>query len=49
LINAFLKLNEPANSQLFRSLYNSTQLIKVEHEEHLAGMRTAIQRAGLKP
>ncbi|MEI6428885.1 MAG: PhnD/SsuA/transferrin family substrate-binding protein [Pseudanabaena sp. ELA607] len=49
LINAFLKLNEPANNQLFRSLYNSTQLVKVDHEEHLASMRVAIQRAGLKP
>jgi phosphonate transport system substrate-binding protein len=49
LINAFLKLNEPANNQLFRSLYNSTQLVKVDHESHLASMRTAIQRAGLKP
>ena len=49
LINAFLKLNEPANNQLFRSLYNSTQLVKVDHDEHLASMRTAIQRAGLKP
>lgn len=49
LINAFLKLNEPANNQLFRSLYNSTKLVKVDHEQHLASMRTAIQRAGLKP
>ena len=49
LINAFLKLNEPENNQLFRSLYNSTQLVKVDHEQHLASMRTAIQRAGLKP
>jgi phosphonate transport system substrate-binding protein len=49
LINAFLKLNEPEHNQLFRSLYNSTQLVKVEHEQHLATMRTAIERAGLKP
>ena len=49
LVNAFLKLNEPANNELFRSLYNSTQLVKVDHEAHLATMRTAIQRAGLKP
>ncbi|PZO39670.1 MAG: phosphonate ABC transporter substrate-binding protein [Pseudanabaena frigida] len=49
LITAFLKLNEPQNNQLFRSLYNSTQLVKVEHETHLASMRVAIQRAGLKP
>ena len=49
LINAFLKLNEPENKELFRSLYNSTELVKVDHEQHLATMRTAIQRAGLKP
>ena len=49
LINAFLKLNEPENSELFRSLYNSTKLVKVDHEQHLAIMRTAIERAGLKP
>ncbi len=49
LITAFLKLNEPQNNQLFRSLYNSTQLVKVDHDQHLASMRVAIQRAGLKP
>ncbi|NUN65035.1 PhnD/SsuA/transferrin family substrate-binding protein [Pseudanabaena biceps] len=49
LINAFLKLNEPANKELFLSLYNSTELVKVDHEQHLATMRTAIARAGLKP
>jgi len=49
LINAFLKMNEPANNELFRSLYNSTQLVKVDHDQHLATMKTAIQRAGLKP
>lgn len=49
LITAFLKLNEPENNELFRSLYNSTKLVKVDHETHLATMRTAIQRAGLKP
>jgi phosphonate transport system substrate-binding protein len=47
--NAFLKLNEPENNQLFRSLYNSTKLVKVDHDQHLATMRTAIARAGLKP
>ncbi|WP_434685369.1 PhnD/SsuA/transferrin family substrate-binding protein [Pseudanabaena minima] len=49
LINAFLKLNEPENKDLFRSLYNSTELVKVDHEQHLSTMRTAIARAGLKP
>jgi len=49
LITALLKLNESENNELFRSLYNSTKLVKVDHETHLASMRTAIQRAGLKP
>ncbi len=49
LVNAFLKLNEPENNELFRSLYNSTKLVKVDHDQHLASMRTAIARAGLKP
>ncbi|MDX2254703.1 MAG: PhnD/SsuA/transferrin family substrate-binding protein [Pseudanabaenaceae cyanobacterium bins.39] len=49
LIKAFLKLNEPEHNQLFRSLYNSTKLVQVDHEQHLATMRTAIERAGLKP
>jgi phosphonate transport system substrate-binding protein len=49
LIKAFLKLNEPENKALFLSLYNSTELVKVDHEQHLSTMRTAIQRAGLKP
>ncbi|MBD2177448.1 phosphate/phosphite/phosphonate ABC transporter substrate-binding protein [Pseudanabaena sp. FACHB-1998] len=49
LVTAFLKFNEPQNNELFRSLYNSTQLVKVDHETHLASMRTALQRAGLKP
>ena len=49
LINAFLKLNDSENNELFRSLYNSNKLVKVDHEQHLATMRTAIERAGLKP
>jgi phosphonate transport system substrate-binding protein len=49
IITAFLKLNESQNNELFRSLYNSTKLVKVDHETHLASMRIAIQRAGLKP
>lgn len=49
LINAFLKLNDAENKDLFRSLYNSNELVKVDHEQHLATMRTAIERAGLKP
>jgi phosphonate transport system substrate-binding protein len=49
LINAFLKLNDAENNELFRSLYNSSKLVKVDHDQHLASMKTAIERAGLKP
>jgi phosphonate transport system substrate-binding protein len=49
LITAMLKLNQPANNQLLRSLYNSTELVKVEQDKHLAPIRTALQRAGIKP
>lgn len=49
LIAAMLKLNQPANNQLLRSLYNSTELVKVDHEKHLAPIRTALQRAGMQP
>lgn len=49
IVNAFLKLNEPANNPLFRSLYNSTKLVKVDHNRHLASLRQALQRAKLDP
>ncbi|MBE9097519.1 phosphate/phosphite/phosphonate ABC transporter substrate-binding protein [Tychonema sp. LEGE 07203] len=49
LINAFMKMNEPANNQLFRSLYNSQRLVKVDHTRHLATLRQALVRAKLEP
>lgn len=49
LIAAMLKLNQPANNQLLRSLYNSTELVKVDHDKHLAPIRIAIQLAGMQP
>jgi phosphonate transport system substrate-binding protein len=49
LIAAMLKLNQPANNSLLRSLYNSTELVKVDHEKHLAPIRIALQRAGMQP
>ncbi|WP_373535510.1 phosphate/phosphite/phosphonate ABC transporter substrate-binding protein [Microcoleus sp.] len=49
LINAFMKMNEPANNQLFRSLYNSQKLVKVDHTRHLGTLRQALQRAKLEP
>ena len=49
LIAAMLKLNQPANNQLLRSLYNSTELVKVDHDQHLAPIQVALKRAGMKP
>ncbi len=49
LVNAMMKLNEPANNQMFTALYNSTELVKVDHEAHLAPMRDAMKRAGVTP
>jgi len=49
LINAFMTMNEPANNQLFRSLYNSQKLVKVDHNTHLATLRQALKRAKLEP
>lgn len=46
IINAMLKLNQPANNQLLKSLYNSNELVKVEHNSHLQPMRDALKRAG---
>ncbi|ARV61477.1 phosphonate ABC transporter substrate-binding protein [Nostocales cyanobacterium HT-58-2] len=49
LINAMLKLNEPKNNELLRSLYNSTELVKVDHTKHLAPIREALKNAGIEP
>ncbi|MCY7385918.1 MAG: phosphate/phosphite/phosphonate ABC transporter substrate-binding protein [Microcoleus sp. CAN_BIN18] len=49
VINAFMKMNEPANNQLFRSLYNSQKLVKVDHTRHLGSFRQALVRAKLEP
>jgi len=49
IINALMKLNQPANNGMFRALYNSTELRRVDHNRHLAPMRQALQRARLEP
>ncbi len=49
LIAAMLKLNQPANNQLLQSLYNSTKLVKVDHDQHLKPIRIALQNAGMQP
>ncbi|WP_017652084.1 phosphate/phosphite/phosphonate ABC transporter substrate-binding protein [Fortiea contorta] len=49
IINALLKLNQPANNQLLRNLYNSTELVRVNHNRHLAPVRDALKRVGIEP
>ncbi|WP_019502598.1 phosphate/phosphite/phosphonate ABC transporter substrate-binding protein [Pseudanabaena sp. PCC 6802] len=49
LINAFLKLNQPANNKMLKDLYNSTELVKVDHNSHLAPIRDALKLAGFEP
>ncbi|PLZ85424.1 phosphate/phosphite/phosphonate ABC transporter substrate-binding protein [Fischerella thermalis] len=49
IINAMLLLNQPQNNQLLRNLYNSTELVKIDHNQHLAPLRNALQLAGIQP
>ncbi len=49
IVAAFLKLNEPSNNAMFQSLYNSTKLVKVDHNKHVAPMQQALQRAKIDP
>ena len=49
LIVALQKLNEPANNALLSELYNSNQLVKVDHDTHLAPVKEALQKVGMEP
>ncbi|HEY9851862.1 MAG TPA: phosphate/phosphite/phosphonate ABC transporter substrate-binding protein [Leptolyngbyaceae cyanobacterium] len=49
IITSMMKLNQPANNQLLKDLYNSTELVRVNHSTHLQPMRDALQRAGIEP
>ncbi|HCF29990.1 MAG TPA: phosphonate ABC transporter substrate-binding protein, partial [Cyanobacteria bacterium UBA11049] len=49
IINAMLKLNQPENNKLLKDLYNSTELVKVNHNNHLQPIRDALARAGIQP
>lgn len=49
IINAMLLLNQPQNNQLLRNLYNSTELVKIDHNQHLAPLRSALKLAGIQP
>jgi phosphonate transport system substrate-binding protein len=49
IISALLKLNQSQNNQLLRNLYNSTELVRVDHNTHLAPVREALTRVGMTP
>ncbi|OUL30651.1 phosphonate ABC transporter substrate-binding protein [Nostoc sp. T09] len=49
IINALLKLNQSQNNPLLRNLYNSTELVRVDHNRHLAPIRDALTRVGIAP
>ncbi len=49
VINALLKMNSGSNNELLKSLYNSTELVKVDHEKHLAPMKKALASIGMEP
>lgn len=49
IVTALMKLNDSGNNQLLKDMYNSTKLVKVEHNKHLAPMREALKRAGIEP
>ncbi|MEM7554127.1 MAG: phosphate/phosphite/phosphonate ABC transporter substrate-binding protein [Cyanobacteria bacterium P01_A01_bin.84] len=43
IIQALLKLNKPENNKLLRDLYNSTELVKIDHDTHLKPIREALK------
>ncbi|MGV0029303.1 phosphate/phosphite/phosphonate ABC transporter substrate-binding protein [Phormidesmis priestleyi] len=49
IIAALQKLNEPANNALLTGLYNSNELVKVDHDTHLAPVKEALQKVGMEP
>lgn len=49
IINALLKLNKSQNNKLLSDLYNSTELVRINHDRHLATIRDALQIAGIEP
>jgi phosphonate transport system substrate-binding protein len=49
IINALLKLNKSENNQMLRKLYNSTELVRVDHNRHLSPVKDALGRIGIAP
>lgn len=49
IINALQKLNKPENNEMLKSLYNSTELVRVDHNRHLKPVREALKNVGMEP
>ncbi|MDB9489864.1 phosphate/phosphite/phosphonate ABC transporter substrate-binding protein [Dolichospermum circinale CS-534/05] len=49
LIKALLKLNKSENNQLLTGLYNSTELVRIDHNRHLQPVRQALKNTGIEP
>ncbi|HBE20101.1 MAG TPA: phosphonate ABC transporter substrate-binding protein [Cyanobacteria bacterium UBA11149] len=48
LIAALMELNKPENQSLLKDLSNATELVKVDHDQHLNTVRTALKQAGVE-
>jgi phosphonate transport system substrate-binding protein len=48
LINALLKLNKSENNQLLSGLYNSTELVRIDHNRHLRPVQEALKNVGME-
>ena len=49
IVQAMLKLNQPANNKLLKDLSNATKLVPINHDQHLARMRSALKQAKIAP
>lgn len=49
IITALQKLNKPENNEMLKSLYNSTELVRVDHNRHLKPVREALKNVGMEP
>jgi phosphonate transport system substrate-binding protein len=49
IIAALQKLNKPENNEMLKSLYNSTELVRVDHNRHLRPVREALKSLGMEP
>jgi phosphonate transport system substrate-binding protein len=47
IIKSLLKLNKPENNDLLKGLYNSTELVRIDHNRHLQLVREAVKNLGM--